>query len=162
MALSGRPAELCPLEPALADELANPGPLAVKVPPEDYTRCEASWSTTTAVGRWPDPTAVDQILGREDELAQIRRFLEGLRRGPSSLVLEGEPGIGKTTLWAAGIDTARELGYEVVFARAAETETQLSFAGLADICGTSCRRGPADTSRPAETRPRGGAAPRGA
>ena len=49
-------------------------------------------------------------IGREPELALVRDFLvrgDG-PRGARSLV--GGPGIGKTTLWEAGIDVAREHG----------------------------------------------------
>ena len=49
-------------------------------------------------------------LGRDD-----LETLNGVRRarratGRAAFVLEGEPGIGKTTLWEAGVDAARERG----------------------------------------------------
>jgi hypothetical protein len=37
------------------------------------------------------------VLGREKELAALRTFLDDVPRGPRALLLEGEPGIGKTT-----------------------------------------------------------------
>jgi hypothetical protein len=51
----------------------------------------------------PVPRACDQVVGRESELNAIRRFLGEVTQGPRSLVIEGEPGIRKTTLWAAGV-----------------------------------------------------------
>jgi hypothetical protein len=43
------------------------------------------------------------IVGREHELAVVEAFVERLEAGPSALVLEGEAGVGKTTLWLAGV-----------------------------------------------------------
>ncbi len=48
-------------------------------------------------------------------------------------MLTDEPGIGKTTLWEAAIDAARERGIRVVSTRASGAEAQLSFAGLIDL-----------------------------
>ena len=79
--------------------------------------------------------APDEILGRESELDAIQRFLGAVRQGPDFLLIEGEPGIGKTTLWAAGVEVARQLGYRVAIARPAEIETELSFAAVADLIG---------------------------
>ena len=42
------------------------------------------------------------VLGRDDELLVVGRFLESLSSGPAACVLEGEAGIGKTALWRAG------------------------------------------------------------
>lgn len=53
--------------------------------------------------------------------------------GGACLVLSGSPGIGKTTLWEAGLDMARSQGYQVLSARTSEAETALSFAALADL-----------------------------
>jgi DNA-binding NarL/FixJ family response regulator len=75
------------------------------------------------------------MVGRQSELETIGSFLEDLTRGPASLLIEGEPGIGKTTLWAAGVERARRLAYRVSVAQPAETETQLSFAAVADLIG---------------------------
>jgi DNA-binding CsgD family transcriptional regulator len=70
----------------------------------------------------------NEIVGREVELAAIERFLDG---GPSRLLtINGAAGIGKTTLWSAAVERARELGYRVLACRPAETERDLSFAGL--------------------------------
>ncbi len=52
------------------------------------------------------------------------------------LTLQGEPGIGKTTIWAEGVRRAKARGASVLVARPAETETGLSFAGLADLFGS--------------------------
>src|SRR5206468_10102665 len=71
-------------------------------------------------------------IGRDEELAVLRAFATDLA-GPSALVVEGEAGIGKTTLWRAGVDYARDAGWCVLTCQASEPETQLSFAGLSDL-----------------------------
>ena len=50
-------------------------------------------------------------------------------------MLFGEPGIGKTMLWQAGVVTARERDYRVLSCRGIEGEASLSFAGLSDLLG---------------------------
>jgi DNA-binding NarL/FixJ family response regulator len=49
------------------------------------------------------------------------------------LLIEGEPGIGKTTLWLAALEQARESGFRVLSARAAAAESVLAYAALADL-----------------------------
>jgi hypothetical protein len=51
------------------------------------------------------------------------------------LVLCGEPGNGKSTVWEAGVELARSRGLLTLSARASEAEAQLSLAGLADLLG---------------------------
>jgi DNA-binding CsgD family transcriptional regulator len=73
-----------------------------------------------------------QLIGREPELSRLEEFLAG--EGTSrSLVVTGEPGIGKTKVWEAGIAAARERGSRVFVARPRESELQLSYASLADL-----------------------------
>ena len=70
-----------------------------------------------------------EVVGREAELAAVRALVESGR----ALVLTGEPGIGKTSLWRAGIDAAREHGLRVLVAQPASGEVRLSFAALGDL-----------------------------
>ena len=51
-----------------------------------------------------------------------------------ALVLGGGAGIGKTTLWEAGIEMARGRGTRVLVVRPSGAETSLSFAALIDLC----------------------------
>jgi DNA-binding CsgD family transcriptional regulator len=74
-----------------------------------------------------------EIVGREVELASVRAFLDRHRDGPVALTLEGEAGIGKSTLWLAGIAAARERGFPVLISRPAEAERGLAHAGLGDL-----------------------------
>jgi DNA-binding CsgD family transcriptional regulator len=75
------------------------------------------------------------IIRREKELDSIHTFLGGVRHGPGALVIAGEPGIGKTLLWQAGVDRAGGQLWCVLSCRAAEAEATLSFAALADLLG---------------------------
>jgi ATP/maltotriose-dependent transcriptional regulator MalT len=60
-------------------------------------------------------------------------FLSSASDRPSGLVIEGEAGIGKTTLWLAAIERAHEQGFRVLSARAAATESVMGYASLADL-----------------------------
>jgi DNA-binding NarL/FixJ family response regulator len=71
-------------------------------------------------------------LGRTSELGEVERFLAA-DRPERALVLCGEPGIGKSTVWGAGVELARSRGFATLCTRASESEAQLSFAGLADL-----------------------------
>jgi DNA-binding CsgD family transcriptional regulator len=75
------------------------------------------------------------IVGREVELAATQRFLDVLPEGPAALVIEGEAGIGKTTIWRQATRAAGAASYRVLSCRPAESETKLSFASLADLMG---------------------------
>jgi DNA-binding NarL/FixJ family response regulator len=80
-------------------------------------------------------SATPQVVGRELELGVLRRHFEAGVSG-RSLMITGGAGIGKTTLWEAGIDWARELGYRVLVARPSSAEARLSFAALIDMFET--------------------------
>ena len=59
------------------------------------------------------PSAQIPIVGRDTELEAVRGFVES-DAAPRALVLAGGPGIGKTTLWEAGVELARERGLRVL------------------------------------------------
>jgi DNA-binding CsgD family transcriptional regulator len=71
-------------------------------------------------------------VGRESELDRIGGFFDG-PGGPLALWLEGAVGIGKTTLWRAGIEFAREREYHVLACQPTSAETAFSFAALGDL-----------------------------
>ena len=74
-----------------------------------------------------------EIVGRDVELAAVRELMARPAGGWSALLLEGEAGIGKSTLWLAGIAAAEEHRHRVLSARPAEAEVQLALAGLGDL-----------------------------
>ena len=73
------------------------------------------------------------IVGRGEELAALLDLVEQAADGAAALVLEGEAGIGKSTLWLAGSEAASERGLRVLSARPAESEQGLAHAGLGDL-----------------------------
>ncbi|MDQ3895495.1 MAG: AAA family ATPase, partial [Actinomycetota bacterium] len=77
--------------------------------------------------------ATGHIIGRETELALLADFLDNLPGQPRALLVEGEAGIGKTVVWRAGLEAARERGLHVLSARASASDVRLSFAGLGDL-----------------------------
>ncbi len=73
------------------------------------------------------------VIGRDSELAAIEGFLAGLGGDVGSLIIEGEPGIGKTTLWREAVRSAEAAGFLVLVCRPSEPEAKLSFSALADL-----------------------------
>jgi DNA-binding CsgD family transcriptional regulator len=73
------------------------------------------------------------VIGREDELDAVERLIGALDGGPAALLLEGEAGIGKTTVWSAGVEAAREAGVRVLVARGVGSEVRLGYASLTDL-----------------------------
>lgn len=76
---------------------------------------------------------MEAIVGRDAELETIERWLEA--PGGRALVIEGEAGIGKTTLWRAAVARADELGMRSFVSVPTESEARLSYAGLGDVLG---------------------------
>ena len=70
------------------------------------------------------------MVGRD----RTGRFLLASGFEPTALVLRGEPGIGKTTLWEAGLDGSPASGLRVLVARPSDAESEHAFAGLIDLC----------------------------
>src|SRR4051794_11916671 len=73
------------------------------------------------------------VFGRVAELDLIDRFLGDVRDRSRSLLLTGEPGIGKSTLWRRSIELAVERSFVVLSCQGAQTETTLSYAALDDL-----------------------------
>jgi DNA-binding CsgD family transcriptional regulator len=74
------------------------------------------------------------LLGRARECALLDGLIRDIRRGESrSLVLRGEAGIGKTALLEYLIAAASDL--MVVRAAGVESEMELAYAGLHQLCG---------------------------
>ena len=74
-----------------------------------------------------------QVLGRDAELAALAGFIGSVRDGPAAALIEGEAGVGKTTLWQAGVRSALDEGFQVLSCRPAEPESKLSYSALGDL-----------------------------
>ncbi len=75
----------------------------------------------------------DEVIGRGVELAAAERFVGRVAGGLASLVLEGEPGIGKTTIWEAALVAASDAGFRLLRSRPARSELGLTLGGLTDL-----------------------------
>ena len=73
------------------------------------------------------------LLGRRSECDTLDRLLDAVRRGESrALVLHGEPGVGKTALLR--YVAQRASGCRVVRAGGVQSEMEIAFAGLHQLC----------------------------
>ena len=73
------------------------------------------------------------LIGRRSERAVLDRLLRVVRSGRSSvLVLRGEPGIGKTALLEYLLERAS--GNPIARAAGVQSEKELAFAGLHQLC----------------------------
>ena len=79
------------------------------------------------------------MCGRTRECAVLDGLTADIRMGQSrSLVLRGEPGIGKTALLEYLIESGSDL--TVVQAAGVESEMELAYSGLHQLCGTLLNR----------------------
>lgn len=73
------------------------------------------------------------VIGRDAELDAVAELLNVVRDGPAALLIRGEPGIGKTTIWHAAVTRAVDAAFRVVSCRPSSAEAQLPYAGLGDL-----------------------------
>ncbi|MBO0836162.1 MAG: AAA family ATPase, partial [Actinobacteria bacterium] len=81
----------------------------------------------------PVPGSHTALLGRSNERGVLGRLVDGVRTGHSQvLVVRGEAGVGKTALLGYLCDHAP--GCRVARATGVESEMELAFAGLHQLC----------------------------
>ena len=73
------------------------------------------------------------LFGRDAERARLEQLLDGAASGPVGCILQGKPGIGKTTVWRAAVESARQRGYQVLETAPSEPDSVLAFSGLNDL-----------------------------
>ncbi len=73
------------------------------------------------------------VIGREREIAEGNGFLADVAQRSRGLLLAGEPGMGKTTIWSTLVDEAVDRGFGVLVARPSEAEAELAFSVLTDL-----------------------------
>ena len=93
------------------------------------------------------------LVGRHDEQQQLTELCERAKAGDSGvLVVHGEAGIGKTALLADVLTKAD--GLRAIRVSGAESEMELAYAGVAQLCGPiACSHRP--VTGPAEERTAG-------
>ncbi len=73
------------------------------------------------------------IVGREAELGSLADLLDRAEAGHASLVVVGEPGMGKSLLWQTGVAEAERRGLQTLTASGIAAEASYSFAVLSDL-----------------------------
>ncbi|OBJ61595.1 AAA family ATPase [Mycobacterium sp. 1423905.2] len=73
------------------------------------------------------------VVGRQAEEQALREFIGAVPREPRALILEGDAGIGKTTLWLEALECARRNGIQTLSCRAAGAESVMAYSVLADL-----------------------------
>lgn len=91
-------------------------------------------SAPQPAGRSPSSGPVP-LVGRKLELEALHTFLADAASRGGTLLVSGDPGVGKTALLKAAVDRAPDLGYQVVRAAGAEFEADVSFATLNQLLG---------------------------
>ena len=74
--------------------------------------------------------AAGPLLGRSSEVELLTALLDGIDAAGSTLVLHGEPGIGKSRLLAEAARLARDRAIGVLRTSGVQAEAHLAFAGL--------------------------------
>ncbi len=93
-------------------------------------RSAAAYAVVTVAFR----SRVSMLRGRSAECGVLDGLLEGVRGGRSAvLVVRGEAGVGKTALLDYAVESAPDL--RSVRAAGVESEMELAFAGLHQLCG---------------------------
>src|ERR1044072_1221447 len=94
-----------------------------------------------------------EIVGRNEELSALRAFIDGADGTTAALVLEGEAGIGKSTLWLAAVEDAHAQGWRVLASRPAQAEAFAASndAALRNACGRTTLGPRGEATRRCET-----------
>jgi ATP/maltotriose-dependent transcriptional regulator MalT len=74
-----------------------------------------------------------RIVSRQAEEQTVVDFLEAAPKRPCALIVAGDPGIGKTTLWLDAVGRAGDAGFRVLASRAAAAESVLAYTALSDL-----------------------------
>ncbi len=83
----------------------------------------------------PDGRAI-KLMDRHAEQAQLRQLIDAVRSSDGqALVVRGDPGVGKTVLLEYLAGQAADTGCRVAHATGVQSEMELAFAGLYQLCG---------------------------
>src|SRR5882757_4792131 len=76
---------------------------------------------------------MDTLIGRDRERDVAAIFVAASASGPAVLAIDGEAGIGKTTLFRYTVDLARLGGSTVLECSPTQAESAMSYVGLTDM-----------------------------
>jgi len=79
------------------------------------------------------------MASRPIEEQALREFLDSASSTPSALLVDGEAGIGKTTLWLAGLEQARGRGQPRSFRSSSGSATTALSCWQSMTCNGSIR-----------------------
>ncbi len=79
------------------------------------------------------PPLAHAIIGRLNERGALDAFLTDKLPEPRALLIEGEPGIGKTTLLHELLAAALDRNYRILSCRPTRSEMDLSYVGLMEL-----------------------------
>jgi DNA-binding CsgD family transcriptional regulator len=91
-----------------------------------------------AVSTRTDPSS--RLVGRDAETARLDAVLNDVRERGGTLVVRGEPGVGKSALLNRARERASSLGARALTTVGVESEAQLAFAGLHQLLRPVSRR----------------------
>lgn len=91
-------------------------------------RAFPSFSANSSYGRTVQP-----LIGRDRERDVASTFVAASACGPAALTVDGEPGIGKTSLLKYALTLARTAGSMVLECKPTPAETAMSFAALTEL-----------------------------
>ena len=74
-------------------------------------------------------------IGRDRELDRIRGLVGAIAHGARFVVIRGEAGIGKTTVWREALNRIGRAGHRCLVTRASEEESRGPLVGLVDLFG---------------------------
>jgi DNA-binding CsgD family transcriptional regulator len=74
-----------------------------------------------------------ELVGRERELEIVRRFCAAVLTAPAALAIQGEAGIGKTSIWRFAVEFCEQQGHRVLISRPVEAEMPLLFSDITDL-----------------------------
>lgn len=73
------------------------------------------------------------VVGRDRELTAIQEFLSGAQERFTALLLDGEAGIGKTTVFREALRMAEADGFRVLVSRPGASDASASLSAVADL-----------------------------
>lgn len=76
-----------------------------------------------------------RLIARDIETRAVEELLTRVGDGPSAMIVDGEAGIGKTTLVLGAVDRAAEAGFQVLVARGSQSEAGYAYSALGDLLG---------------------------
>ena len=98
---------------------------------------ETTVSRSASTGRSPG----HRLYGRRTECQALDRLIAEVGAGQSRvLILRGDPGVGKTMLLDYLAEQASASGFRVARATGVQSEMELAFAGLHQLCGPMLTR----------------------